>query len=141
MPDHAQDTPDEFVRDIDAMARAVFTWVRQHAMERRFLGVPISEAEQSELAAGFLAGLRARFGLGESESTLIAYVYAVMRGERADATNAARELLSMDSTVSVSAAGYIQGLEAARQILGEQHQSKRMEEHLPHSGLQVVTLN
>lgn len=121
MPDHTSATPDEFVRDIDSLARVVFTWVRQQAMERRFLGIPASEAEQCELAAGFLAGLRARFALGESEATLVAYVYGLMRGERANATDAVGSLLNKDAALGLSCVGYAKGLKAARAILGEQH--------------------
>jgi hypothetical protein len=115
------DSSDHSVQSIDSMARAVFTWVRQQAMEQRFLGIPITEAEQLELAAGFLAGMRARLGLGDSESTLVAYVYSLMRGERSGATNSARILLSREPGVAVSCAGYLHGLNAARQLMCELH--------------------
>ena len=118
-PPHNADT---YVRDIDSMARAVFTWVRQQSMEQRFLGVPVSEAEQLELAAGFIAGLRARLGLADSESTLVAYVFALMRGERSAAASIAQNLLNREPGAAVSCAGYLHGLSAARRILGEQHQ-------------------
>jgi hypothetical protein len=117
-PPHNANT---YVRDIDSMARAVFTWVRQQSMEQRFLGVPVSEAEQSELAAGFIAGLRARLGLADSESILVAYVFALMRGERSAAANIAQNLLNREPGAAVSCAGYLHGLSAARRILGEQH--------------------
>ena len=113
--------PDTYVRDIDSMARAVFTWVRQQSMEQRFLGVPVTEAEQLELAAGFIAGLRARLGLADSESILVAYEYALMRGERSAAANIAKNLLNREPGAAVSCAGYLHGLSAARRILGEQH--------------------
>ena len=118
-PPHNADT---YVRDIDSMARAVFTWVRQQAMEQRFLGVPVSEAEQLELAAGFIAGLRARLGLADSESILVAYVFALMRGERSAAANIAQNLLNREPGAAVSCSGYLHGMSAARRILGEQHQ-------------------
>jgi len=117
-PPHNADT---YVRDIDSMARAVFTWVRQQSMEQRFLGVPVSEAEQLELAAGFIAGLRARLGLADSESILVAYVFALMRGERSAAANIAQNLLNREPGAAVSCAGYLHGLSAARRILGEQN--------------------
>jgi hypothetical protein len=117
-PPHHADT---YVRNIDSMARAVFTWVRQQTMEQRFLGVPVSEAEQLELAAGFIAGLRARLGLADSESILVAYVFALMRGERSAAANIAQNLLNREPGAAVSCAGYLHGLSAARRILGEQH--------------------
>ena len=97
-----RENPDLDIRDIDSMARAVFTWVRQQAMEQRFLGVPVSEAEQLELAAGFLAGLRARLGLCDSETTIVAYVYALMRGDRVEAANAAEQLISRDRCLGVT---------------------------------------
>lgn len=120
MQAYSRDQTDDLVRDIDSMACAIFTWVRQQCMEQRFLGVPVTDAEQSELAAGFLAGLRARLGLADSESTLVAYVYTLMRGERSGATDAARDLLAREPGTAVSCAGYLHGLEAARRILGEQ---------------------
>jgi hypothetical protein len=119
------DSTDTCVRDIDSMARAVFTWVRQQAMEQRFLGIPITDSEQLELAAGFLAGMRARLGLGDSESSLVAYVYSLMRGDRAGALNAARFLLSRELGATVSCAGYLHGLDAARQLMNEQHVSDK----------------
>jgi len=105
------------------IARAAFTWVRQQAMEQRFLGLPVNAVEESELAAGFLAGLKARLGLCDSESTLVAYVYALMRGERSGATAAARDLLAREPGAAISCAGYLHGLAAARHVLGEQHRA------------------
>jgi len=119
---------EDYIRDLDSMARAVFTWVRQQSMEQRFLGVPVSDAEQCELAAGFLAGLKARFGLGDAESSLVAYVYALMRGERSDAATAACNLIVRDPGAAMSCAGYMHGLQAARQLLGEQHIRRTHEE-------------
>ena len=115
-----RESPELEIRDIDSMARAVFTWVRQQAMEQRFLGVPVSETEQLELAAGFLAGLRARLGLCDTETTIVAYVYALMRGDRAEAANAAEQLISREPGMNVSCAGYLHGLDAARRLLTEQ---------------------
>ena len=121
MKDQPSDPHHNRIRDIDMMARAAFTWVRQQAMEQRFLGLPVTAAEESELAAGFLAGLKARLGLCDSESTLVAYVYALMRGERTGAAASARDLLAREPGASVSCAGYLHGLAAARHVLGEQH--------------------
>jgi len=121
MQDQARDPHQERIRDIDMMARAAFTWVRQQAMEQRFLGLPVNAVEESELAAGFLAGLKAQLGLCDSESTLVAYVYVLMRGERSGATAAARDLLAREPGAAISCAGYLHGLAAARQVLGEQH--------------------
>ena len=45
----------------------------------------------SDLASRFLAGLQARLGLGDSESSLVAYSYTLMRGDRQDAAAAARD--------------------------------------------------
>jgi len=120
-PDQQHDHHHDRISDIDMMARAAFTWVRQQAMEQRFLGLPVSAAEECELAAGFLAGLKARLGLGDSESALVAYVYALMRGERAGAAKTARELLAREPAAAMSCAGYLHGLAAARNVLGEQH--------------------
>jgi hypothetical protein len=52
---------------------------------------------------------------------LVAYVYALMRGERSGATAAARDLLAREPGAAISCAGYLHGLAAARQVLGEQH--------------------
>jgi hypothetical protein len=123
MQDQASDNHQQRIRDIDMMARAAFTWVHQQAMEQRFLGLPVNPAEESELAAGFLAGLKARLGLCDSESNLVAYVYALMRGERSGAATAARNLLAREPGAAVSCAGYLHGLAAARQVLGEQHRA------------------
>jgi hypothetical protein len=123
MQDQARDPHQERIRDIDMMARAAFTWVRQQAMEQRFLGLPVNAVEESELAAGFLAGLKARLGLCDSESTLVAYAYALMRGERSGATAAARDLLAREPGAAISCAGYLHGLAAARHVLGEQHRA------------------
>lgn len=121
MPEQPRDSRHDSIRDIDMMARAAYTWVRQQAMEQRFLGIPISAAEECELAAGFLAGLRARLGLCDTESILVAYVYALMRGERSAATETARELFAREAGATVPCAAYLHGLAAARQVLGEQH--------------------
>ena len=113
--------PADPIRDIDMMARAAFTWVRQQAMEQRFLGLPVTADEECELAAGFLAGLKARLGLCDSESTLVAYVYTLMRGERTNAADSARNLLAREHNATISCAGYLHGLAAARNVLGEHH--------------------
>jgi len=108
------------VNAIDLMARAVFTWVRQEAMEHRFRGVSISTDEQCALAAGFIAGLRSRIGLGESEAALLAYVYALMTGERAGAAALAGKLLAQqEGDAKLSCSGYLNGLHAARTLLHE----------------------
>jgi len=105
---------------IGLMARAVFTWVRQEAMEHRFRGVSISTDEQCALAAGFIAGLRSRIGLGESEAALLAYVYALMTGERAGAAALVVKLLAQqDGDAKFSCSGYLHGLQAARTLLSE----------------------
>jgi len=119
MRDASAEAPDQFIRDIDAMGRAVFTWVRQQVMEQRFLGVRVTDAEQCQLAAGFLAGLRARLSLGDTESTLVAYAYALMRGERHEAARSVRELMARDAAASMSCSGYLQGLQAARRLFAE----------------------
>jgi hypothetical protein len=121
MPDQHQNPRQDPIRDIDMMARAAYTWVRQQAMEQRFLGLPVTAAEECELAAGFLAGLKARLGLCDSESSLVAYVYVLMRGERSGAAASARNLLAREPGAAVSCAGYLHGLAAARNVLGEQH--------------------
>ena len=53
--------------------------------EQRFVGMPVSAAEKADLAAGFIAGLRAQLGLRDRESALVAYAYTLMAGERAGA--------------------------------------------------------
>jgi len=108
------------VNAIDLMARAVFTWVRQEAMEHRFRGVSISTDEQCALAAGFIAGLRSRIGLGDSEAALLAYVYALMTGERAGAAALVVKLLAQqDGDGKFSCSSYLNGLQAARTLLCE----------------------
>jgi len=119
MQDEYKNSADDFVRDIDAMARAVFSWVRQQTLEQRFLGLSVSQDEERRLASGFIAGLRARLRLGDTESALVAYGYILMRGQRSEAFAAAQCLLLEDPGVTVSCAGYLHGLEAARRVLGE----------------------
>lgn len=114
-----QDATDIVIRDIDLMARAAYTWVRQQIFEQRFIGLPVSAAEASDLAAGFLAGLQARMRLEDRESTLLAYVYALMAGERSGAISAARDLVSREAGALASCSGYLYGLSAARKILNE----------------------
>jgi hypothetical protein len=110
------ESTDVFLRDIDSMARAAYTWVRQQVYEQRFIGLPISSIEELDLAAGFLAGLRTRLDLGSAESTMLAYVYALMSGERIGAKNTAYRLLARGST-AVPCSGYRFGLKAARDLM------------------------
>ena len=110
---------DPFFRDIDAMARAAYAWVRQQTFEQRFIGLPISEAEESDLAAGFLAGLKLRMTLQDTDSMLLAYVYVLMSGRRAGALIKARSLLDRNSVAMASASGYLHGLRAAREFMNE----------------------
>jgi hypothetical protein len=108
------------VNAIDLMARAVFTWVRQESMDNRFRGISVSADEQCALAAGFIAGLRSRIGLGDSEAALLAYVYALMIGERAAAAALVRKLLAeQEGDTIFSCSGYLHGLNAARTLLCE----------------------
>ena len=110
----------EPVRAIDLMARAVFTWVRQEAMDHRFRGISVTADEQCALAAGFIAGLRSRIGLGDSEAALLAYVYALMTGERAGAAALVEKLLEQrEGDGKFSCSGYLHGLQAARTLLAE----------------------
>ena len=95
--------------------------VRQQAMEQRFLGLPMTAAEESRMAAGFLAGLKAGLGLCDAESSLVAYVYTLMRGERKGAAKSARQLLDAVPGETFSCSGYLDGLEAARNALGDIH--------------------
>ncbi len=107
------------ISDIDLMARATYTWVRRQIFEQRFIGVPVSATEASDLAAGFLAGLQARMRLEDRESSLLAYVYTLMTGERSGAISAARDLVSREAGALASCSGYLYGLSAARKILNE----------------------
>jgi hypothetical protein len=130
------DGASQALKDVELLARAAFTWVRQQAMEQRFLGLPVTVAEEAELAAGFLAGIRSSLGRADSESILVAYSYVLMRGERASAVQSARELVSRSPGVAASCSGFLHGLSAARSILTESHAS-----HIP-DNLQVTkTLN
>ena len=104
---------------VDLLARAAFTWVRQQSMEQRFLGSPISVAEETELAAGFLAGVRSSLHIGDGESILVAYSYALMRGERSSAVESAVDLVSRSPGLAASCSGYLHGINAARQVLAE----------------------
>lgn len=112
-----QDTVNIPIRDIDLMARAAYTWVRQQIFEQCFIGIPVSSMEESELAAGFLAGLQTRLKLGNDEIILLAYVYALMMGKRAGAIGTARNLIDRDSAALISRSSYLHGLAAAREIL------------------------
>lgn len=107
------------LRAIDLLARAVFTWVRQEAMDSRFRGVPLSAEEQDRLAAGFMAGLRTRLALLESEAELVAYAYALMIGERSGAAALAALLIDRDSALRFSCAGYLRGSHAARTLFSD----------------------
>lgn len=107
------------VRDIDSMARAAFVWVRQQSFQQRFIGLPVSSAEETALAAGFLAGLSSRLRLRDSESTLVAYVYVLMNGERAGAPQTAEHLIQREPASFAPFAGYLRGREAAREFMRE----------------------
>ena len=117
MSDLPQGQLAESVRAIDLLACTVFTWVRQQSMEQRFRGVPMSADEQSALAAGFIAGLRAHIRLPDSDAALVAYVYALMSGERTGAAALVDRLLSRDEDLLLPCSGYLHGLQAARTLL------------------------
>ena len=119
MLDMDHQSTDSFIHDIDSMARAAYLWVRQQSFEQRFTGMPVNPAEETALAAGFLAGMRSRLDLGDSESTLVAYVYALMVGQQTTATQTAEVLVKSDPGTFASCAGYLEGLRAARLILRE----------------------
>lgn len=107
------------LHSIDLLARAVFTWVRQDAMDRRFSGVPVPAEEQYKLAAGFLAGLRTRFELLDSDAELVAYAYALMTGERFGAAALAGLLIERDSHVWLSCSEYLRAMRAARTLISD----------------------
>lgn len=117
MPEFERDSTDSIIDDIDVMARTAYTWVRQQTFEQRFIGLPVSAAEEADLAAGFLAGLRVRLMLEKADSVLLAYVYALMAGERHGATALAHELINKGSGAMASRSGYSHGLNAARELL------------------------
>ena len=121
-----KDSADSVIRDIDSMARAAYTWVRQQTFEQRFIGLPVSEAEESDLAAGFLAGLKLRLGLHDADLMLLAYVYALMTGHRSDALDKAEALLDRNSVALASASGYLHGLRAARELLDKELAASRV---------------
>ena len=113
---------EDFIRDIDLMARVAYTWVRQQAFGKRFQGLPLSAAEECELAAGFVAGMKARLQLEDTETTMVAYIYALMAGERGNAVYTASEIVRQRSVLTMTspaANGYQQGLNAARELLDE----------------------
>jgi hypothetical protein len=114
-----QNTADDLIRNIDLMARAAYTWVRQQTFEQRFIGLQVSPAEEIDLAAGFLAGLKARMRLETGETILLAYVYALMAGERSTAAETAQQLVNREAAAMQSESGYMYGLRAAREILNE----------------------
>mgnify|MGYP003573372553 CR=1 FL=1 len=124
----SQQGTDIFIRDIDSIARAAYIWVRQQSFDQRFIGKPVSSAEETALAAGFLAGLRSRLQLGDSESALVAYVYALMIGQRYGAAQTADDLVRREPGSFASCAGYLEGLKAARKIMDE-----NSEGYMPHS--------
>jgi hypothetical protein len=117
MSDIPQDQPAESLRAIDLLARTVFTWVRQETLGQRFRGNTVCADEQSALAAGFIAGLRTRIALRDSEAEMVAYVYALMSGERNGAAAMSNKLLVQDAGLRFSCSGYLQGLQAARKLL------------------------
>jgi hypothetical protein len=103
----------ELVQEIDAVARATHGWVHQQLMERRFLGINMSQGEERTLAAGFLAGLRGNLQLVEAEYTLIAYAYLLMCGKRDDLPRAVACLVAEIVQLNASAPAYLHGQEAA----------------------------
>lgn len=72
----------------DAIARAVFLWVR-------FMGTtePRAAREQRCLAAGLIAGLCERLQLEPRVLTLVSYAYVLMDGETDQALAVSRSLL------------------------------------------------
>jgi hypothetical protein len=120
----ASGNSDHFIRDIDLMARAAYTWVRQQSFACRFRGLPLSLAEECELAAGFLDGLQRRLNMDMRDLTMVAYSYALMAGQRTDPLRLATEILNYELPASNSdlppvaaGAGFQQGLQAARDLL------------------------
>jgi len=116
MPELDQIAAEAFIRDIDLMARAAFTWVRQETFEQRFIGLPVGAAQEAELAAGFLAGLTARMNLSEGELIQLAYIYMLMTGYRSGAFQAAQNLIDRKSGAFASCSSYLHGLKAARDL-------------------------
>jgi hypothetical protein len=105
-------------------------------MDHRFRGVSVSTDEQCSLAAGFIAGLRSRIGLGDSEAALLAYVYALMTGERSGAAALVGKLLAQqEGDAKLSCSGYLNGLQAARTLLCE---FQRVRVNLPTESLSEV---
>ena len=128
MPELDTECADSLIRDIDSMARAAHAWVRQQTFEQRFIGLPVTDAEESDLAAGFLAGLKLRLTLRDTDSMLLAYIYVLMTGQRAGALDKARNLLDRNAVALASASGYLHGLRAARALLDAEVGSKGNEE-------------
>jgi hypothetical protein len=114
-----QNAAEAFIRDIDLMARAAYTWVRQQTFEQRFIGLPVGAAQETELAAGFLAGLTARMDMDDSELIQLAYTYVLMTGQRSGAFKAARNLIDSKSGAFASCSSYLHGLKAARDMFLE----------------------
>jgi hypothetical protein len=114
-----QSPTDAFIRDIDLMARAAYTWVRQQTFEQRFIGLPVSAAQELDLAAGFLAGLTARLQLDKSELIQLAYAYALMTGERSGAIRTAKNLIDRETAAFASCSAYLLGLKSARELFFE----------------------
>jgi hypothetical protein len=119
MPELDQNAAEAFIRDLDLMARAAYTWVRQQTFEQRFIGLPVGAVQEAELAAGFLAGLTARMELDESELIQLAYVYMLMTGQRSGAFKAARHLIDRELGAFDSCSSYLHGLKAARDMFFE----------------------
>jgi hypothetical protein len=119
MPELDQNAAEAFIRDIDLMARAAYTWVRQQTFEQRFIGLTVSAAQEADLAAGFLAGVTARMDLDDSELIQLAYTYMLMTGQRSGAFNAARNLIDRKSAAFASCSSYLHGLKAARDMFFE----------------------
>ena len=84
MTDRPAQHAEHSLREADAAARATHGWLRQCSLQRRFAGDPLTGADERMLAAGFLAGLRARFALADPECLLAAYAFLLMqRGDSA----------------------------------------------------------
>lgn len=112
-----QQSTEALIRDVDALARAAYIWVRQQTFEQRFIGQPLNAAEESELAAGFLTGLQLGLGLGRTESMLVTYSYVLMAGRREAVPEYAREVLIQGASQVGSSPRYKLGLEEAGEYL------------------------
>lgn len=106
------------LQQLDRVARAAHSWVRQQVMERRFHGEVLCERTRYALAGGFIRGLGQFLALDEQDIMMLAYVYSLMAEEGREPMSAVWLLLQAESDAT-HRHRYREGLKAARDVLAE----------------------